>query len=67
MAQEYFKAAWEAYVDKPKFPEWMRSRYPEALKNFEENSDLLSTPFDVHETLVDILHFKSLDLDANLT
>ncbi|CAG0922464.1 unnamed protein product [Notodromas monacha] len=44
----------------------MRSRYPKALKNFEENADLLSTPFDVHETLADILHFKSLDFDTKI-
>jgi phosphoglycerol transferase MdoB-like AlkP superfamily enzyme len=136
MVQEYFKAAWEAYADKPKWffgfqsefshddhnrigivddelvsflswlrdsghlnqtmlvvmsdhghrfaairethqgkleermpffyfrlPPWVETKYPNAVRNFRENAELLTTPFDVHETMEDILRWNSIDFD----
>ena len=39
------------------FPSWFESKYPEALNNFRGNARRLTTPFDVHETLKNVLHF----------
>lgn len=40
------------------FPDWFKHRYPVQYRNFQANVDRLATPFDVHETLEDILHLQ---------
>jgi hypothetical protein len=42
------------------FPPWFRDKYAGAIRNFERNADRLTTPFDLHETLKDILRPKGL-------
>ena len=45
------------------FPPWFEKVYPEAFRNFIRNTKILSTPFDLHETLQDILRFTGAELD----
>lgn len=40
------------------FPSWFKRRYPLQYRNFQTNVDRLTTPFDIHETLEDILHVQ---------
>ena len=40
------------------FPERFKRRFPSHFKHFQTNVDRLTTPFDIHETLVDILHLQ---------
>ena len=44
------------------FPSWFESKYTEAYNNFKENAHRLTTPFDVHETLKNILHFNGVGM-----
>ncbi|KAI8772315.1 hypothetical protein BgiBS90_026795 [Biomphalaria glabrata] len=37
------------------FPMWFQKKYPDMYKNVKENRQRLTSPFDVHETLFDIL------------
>ncbi|KAH3841038.1 hypothetical protein DPMN_114497 [Dreissena polymorpha] len=37
-------------------PEHIRKRHPNMANNLEINTQRLSTPFDVHQTLIDVLH-----------
>ncbi|XP_059177153.1 uncharacterized protein LOC131956642 [Physella acuta] len=39
------------------FPKWFEEKYPEAIQNLRTNTRRLTTPFDIHETLKDFLHF----------
>ncbi|XP_066995599.1 uncharacterized protein [Anabrus simplex] len=36
-------------------PEWFRKRYPESFQNLIMNSDRLTSPYDLHDTLRDVL------------
>uniref|UniRef100_A0A2C9K0A8 Uncharacterized protein n=1 Tax=Biomphalaria glabrata TaxID=6526 RepID=A0A2C9K0A8_BIOGL len=49
-----------------RFPKWFVKKYPEILRNVQINSKRLTTPFDVHETLLDILHWTG-DQRGDLT
>lgn len=40
------------------FPEWFKLKYSGEYNNFQTNLNRLTTPFDVHETLQDILHIQ---------
>ncbi|XP_045199770.2 uncharacterized protein LOC123554018 [Mercenaria mercenaria] len=40
------------------FPKWFRVKYPHLFKNLKKNSNKLTTPFDIHETLLDILDLR---------
>ncbi|KAL1450068.1 hypothetical protein WDU94_002523, partial [Cyamophila willieti] len=40
------------------FPSWFQAKYPEAHRAFTINSQRLVTPFDIHETLADLLDYK---------
>ncbi|XP_049286238.1 uncharacterized protein LOC125765304 [Anopheles funestus] len=42
------------------FPDWFKTHYKEQYENFRQNLDRLVTPFDVHETLQDILTLQTL-------
>ncbi|CAG0895914.1 unnamed protein product [Darwinula stevensoni] len=44
-----------------RFPSWFHQKYPKAMANFRRNVELLSTPFDIHETLLNVIHFKGED------
>ena len=41
-----------------RFPDWFRKRYPEAMSALSKNADKLTTPFDIHETLLDALDYN---------
>ncbi|KAJ1521602.1 hypothetical protein ONE63_003251 [Megalurothrips usitatus] len=41
-------------------PEWVRRRYPRAVRNLEGNANRLVTLYDVHETLYNYMHLPSL-------
>lgn len=40
------------------FPEWFQEKYSNLYKNLKGNIDKLTTPFDIHETLLDILDLR---------
>ncbi|XP_067001793.2 uncharacterized protein [Anabrus simplex] len=42
------------------FPAWFRERYTAAVANVQRNTERLTTPFDLHETLADLLHPEEL-------
>ncbi|XP_050415129.2 uncharacterized protein LOC126829360 [Patella vulgata] len=39
------------------FPKWFYKKYPQITQNLKINQNRLTTPFDIYETLKDILHF----------
>ena len=41
-----------------RIPRWFSERYPHAATNLRLNSGRLTSPFDVHETLMDVLDMK---------
>ncbi|KAI4464458.1 hypothetical protein MML48_3g00001665 [Holotrichia oblita] len=42
-----------------RFPDWFTRKHEEIYKNFQLNLNTLTTPFDIHSTLKDILEFRS--------
>ena len=40
-----------------RFPPWFQRQYPDIIKNMKINANRLTTPFDIHETFLDILHY----------
>ncbi|XP_064615210.1 uncharacterized protein LOC135479318 [Liolophura sinensis] len=36
-------------------PDWFAKKYPKLVQNFKQNSHKLTTPYDIHETLLDVL------------
>ncbi|XP_062563713.1 uncharacterized protein LOC134226761 [Armigeres subalbatus] len=42
------------------FPDWFKRQYSKQYRNFRSNLRRLTTPFDVHETLQDILNLQTL-------
>lgn len=40
------------------FPEWFKNEYKSEYANFKRNRKLLTTPFDIHATLEDILYLS---------
>ncbi|ESO93710.1 hypothetical protein LOTGIDRAFT_93092, partial [Lottia gigantea] len=40
------------------FPKWFSKKYPEIHSNLVKNMNRLTTPFDIYETLKDILYFR---------
>nr|CAH7717381.1 unnamed protein product [Callosobruchus chinensis] len=41
-------------------PDWFKSQYPGAYENLEGNSKILTSPFDLHETLLDLSNLTGL-------
>lgn len=41
-----------------RFPEWFPKKYPSEFKAFKENAGKLTTPFDIHETFLDMMKFE---------
>lgn len=41
------------------FPDWFRKKYPTAIGNLRKNARRLTTPFDLHETLKDLLELNN--------
>lgn len=48
------------------FPPWFKQKYPEAIRAFKTNARRLTTPFDIHATLQEILHFNPATKAGNL-
>ena len=42
------------------YPDWFIEKFPNFLRNLKSNSKKLSTPFDVHETLMTTLELCSM-------
>ncbi len=40
-----------------RFPPWFHEKYSSAIRNFKINQNRLTTPFDIHETFVDMLNY----------
>nr|KAI8753855.1 CAunnamed protein product [Biomphalaria glabrata] len=49
------------------FPAWFKAKYPEVMKVLSVNQDRLTSHFDVHETLMDILNFQGETGQGELT
>ncbi|XP_068151114.1 uncharacterized protein [Drosophila tropicalis] len=45
------------------YPDWLPERYPEAVANLQLNSKRLTTPFDLHATMLDLLDIRNLEKD----
>lgn len=45
-------------------PEWFQNMYPSAMKNLNKNTIRLTTPYDLHETLLEFINTKQLDDDS---
>jgi len=41
-----------------RIPRWFSERFPQAAANLRLNSDRLTTPFDLHETLMDVVDME---------
>lgn len=44
-------------------PEWFKKKYARAIKNLNENAFRLTTPYDLHETLLEFIDTNKLDDD----
>ena len=47
------------------FPEWFKDKHARLYRNLEKNKDRLTTPFDIYETLRDLLDIKRADKDVD--
>ncbi|XP_034952238.1 uncharacterized protein [Chelonus insularis] len=43
------------------FPDWWKRKYSLAWNNLQKNAASLTTPFDLHETLIDLLNSENID------
>ena len=51
-----------------RFPEKLKQKYPKHIRNVKTNTKRLVTPFDIHETLLDILYLsKSSSIKGNVS
>lgn len=48
------------------FPKWFREKYPKHMANLEKNTDRLTTFFDVHSLLKDIVNFQGNEADRKV-
>ncbi|CAI6358843.1 unnamed protein product [Macrosiphum euphorbiae] len=42
-------------------PQWFQNMYPSAMKNLNKNTIRLTTPYDLHETLLEFIDMNQLD------
>lgn len=42
-------------------PEWFKNKYRKAIKNLNENANRITTPYDLHETLLEFVDTNKLD------
>lgn len=49
------------------FPEAFKNRYPKEYAQFKDNMHRLTTPFDVHETFLDLLRMFSLSIEVEMS
>ena len=47
-----------------RIPDWVAVRHPEVARNIQLNAKRLTTPFDIHATLEDILKFEESSTDG---
>ncbi|XP_016974849.1 uncharacterized protein LOC108041432 [Drosophila rhopaloa] len=47
------------------YPEWLKQQYPMAMENLEKNAHSLITPYDLHETLRDVISLGEMQ-DAHI-
>ncbi|KAK2157549.1 hypothetical protein LSH36_189g06091 [Paralvinella palmiformis] len=45
-----------------RLPEWFAAKYPRAMENLRRNSKRLTTPFDIHETFMDLINYTDSGL-----
>ncbi|XP_016658178.1 uncharacterized protein LOC100166395 isoform X1 [Acyrthosiphon pisum] len=45
-------------------PQWFQNMYPSAMENLNKNTIRLTTPYDLHQTLLDFIDIKQLDDNA---
>ncbi|ALC39230.1 CG16854, partial [Drosophila busckii] len=45
------------------YPDWLQKRYPLAIANLQTNAKRLTTPFDLHATLLHLLDMQQLEAD----
>lgn len=45
------------------FPQWFKARYTNAVENIRKNAHRLTTLFDLHHTLIDLLNLTSIEDD----
>lgn len=45
------------------FPQWFEARYPNAVKNIRNNAHRLTTLFDLHHTLIDLVNLTTIEDD----
>jgi len=45
-------------------PQWFKNMYPSAMQNLNKNTIRLTTPYDLHETLLDFIDMKQLNDNA---
>lgn len=45
------------------YPAWLKTRYPQAIANLERNAKRLTTPFDLHATLLQFLDLRNLETE----
>ncbi|XP_013118242.2 uncharacterized protein LOC106095555 [Stomoxys calcitrans] len=43
------------------YPSWFKQKYPEAITNLELNAKRLTTPFDLHATMLDLLDLRQIE------
>lgn len=47
------------------FPQSFRKKYPQAIENFQKNIPRLTTPFDIHATLVSLLDMQTFPVQTS--
>ncbi|KAH8279909.1 hypothetical protein KR054_010657 [Drosophila jambulina] len=45
------------------YPPWMNDRYPKAIANLRLNAHRLTTPFDIHSTMLSLMNLGNLEAD----
>ena len=44
-----------------RFPLWLKMKFPQIIRNLKTNINRLTTPYDIHKTLLEILSFSGSD------